>query len=63
MVLPRSLLRALGSHDEALSGDDLAQCLKMLVGVDDPNAALPESIDAKAFAESILGFQDYETAQ
>jgi len=57
-----SLLRALASHDESLAGDDLAQCLRMLVGVDDPAAAIPDQIDAKTFAEAILGFQDYAAA-
>ena len=54
-----SLLRALASHDEALTGDDLAQCLRMLTGTDDANAAIPELVDAKSFAEQVLGFQDY----
>ena len=57
-----SLLRALASHDEALQGEDLAQCLRMLTGTDDPNAAIPEVVDAKGFAEQVLGFQDYTAA-
>ena len=56
-----SLLRALASHDESLTGDDLAQCLKMLVGSDDPSGAIPDQVDAKIFAEHVLGFQDYAT--
>ena len=62
MLSRDSLLRALGSHDEALAGEDLSQCLRMLVGTDDLGAAVPDQIDAKTFAESLLGFQDY-TAQ
>jgi Ca2+-binding EF-hand superfamily protein len=54
-----ALLRALDSHSEALAGDDLAQCLRMLVGTEDPGEALPEVVDSKAFAEAVLGFQDY----
>ena len=57
-----SLLRALASHDESLAGEDLSQCLRMLVGTDDPTVAIPEHIDAKAFAEQLLGFQDYTAA-
>ena len=45
-----ALLRALASHDESLTGDDLAQCLRMLTGTDDPNLAMPDSVDAKTFA-------------
>ena len=56
-----SLLRALASHDEALTGDDLAQCLRMLTGSDDPTDAIPEVVDGKSFAEQVLGFQDYAT--
>ena len=36
-----------------------AQGLRMLVGSDDAAAAIPEQIDAKGFAEQVLGFQDY----
>ena len=57
-----ALLKALASHDEALGGDDLAQCLRMLVGVEEPSAALPDALDAKTFAEHVLGFQDYTEA-
>jgi len=57
-----ALLRALALHDESLTGDDLAQCLKMLVGTEDPTRALPDQVDAKSFAENILGFQDYTAA-
>ena len=57
-----SLLRALASHDEALAGDDLAQCLRMLTGTDDLGAAVPELVDSKTFAEQVLGFQDYTAA-
>lgn len=56
-----SLLRALAQHDESLAGDDLAQCLRLLVGAEDPTAAIPDQIDAKTFAEHLLGFQDYAT--
>jgi len=54
-----ALLGLLSSHEEALGGEDLAKCLRMLVGVEDPAKALPEQIDAKVFAEQVLGFQDY----
>ena len=57
-----SLLRALASHDESLTGDDLAQCLRMLVGTEDPGAAIADQIEAKIFAETVLGFQDYTAA-
>ena len=57
-----SLLRALASHDEALAGDDLAQCLRMLTGTDALGAAVPELVDSKTFAEQVLGFQDYTAA-
>ena len=57
-----SLLRFFSSYDESLTGDDLAQCLRMLVGADDPAAVFPDHVDAKEFAETILGFQDYIAA-
>ena len=57
-----ALLKALASHDEALTGDDLAQCLRMLTGTDDTNDAIPEMLDSKTFAEQVLGFQDYAAA-
>jgi WD40 repeat protein/Ca2+-binding EF-hand superfamily protein len=57
-----SLLRALASHDESLAGDDLEQCLRMLTGVDDPALAIGDKVDAKTFAEQVLGFQDYTAA-
>jgi len=57
-----ALLKVLNSFDEALGADDLEKCLRMLVGEGDPDRALPERIDAKAFAEMILGFQDYDAA-
>jgi Ca2+-binding EF-hand superfamily protein len=57
-----SLLRSLASHDESLAGDDLEQCLRMLTGVDDPALAIGDKVDAKTFAEQVLGFQDYTAA-
>jgi len=54
-----ALLNLLNSHEEALGGDDLAKCLQMLVGTEDPLKAMPSQVDAKTFAEQILGFQDY----
>ena len=56
------LLRALDSHAEALRAEDLRQCLGMLVGTDDLAAAIPFKVDAKAFAEGILGFQGFSSA-
>ena len=57
-----AIMRALSSHAEALSETELAQCLRLLVGTDDPDAAIPAKVDAKVFAEDILGFQDYSAA-
>ena len=54
-----ALLNLLNSHEEAIGGDDLAKCLQMLVGTEDPLKAMPSQVDAKTFAEQILGFQDY----
>jgi len=53
-----ALLRALSQHDEGISGDDLAQCLRALIGTDDAKT-LKKRIGAKEFAEEILGFDDY----
>ena len=54
-----ALIRALNSFDEALGPDDLASCLRMLIGIEDTDEAIPDRVDAKAFAEQVLGFQDY----
>jgi len=53
------LLRVLNSYDEALGAEDLGECLKMLTGENNPDYAVPERVDAKVFAEQLLGFQDY----
>lgn len=53
-----ALVRALGNFDEALSADQLADCLRLLVGNDDVKA-LPKRLGAKEFAEDLLGFEDY----
>ena len=59
-VLSReALVRVLNSYDEALGADDLAKCLQLLVGSDRPEVAIPERVDAKVFAETLLGLQDY----
>ena len=60
--LPRDALsRALASHGETLSAEDLAQCLRALTGVDDLDTLLgpKQQLDAPTFAEKILGFEDY----
>ena len=60
--MPREALsRALASHGETLSAEDLAQCLRALTGVDDLEALLgpKQQLDAPTFAEKILGFEDY----
>merc|ERR1740130_863400 len=60
--LPREALsRALASHGETLSTEDLAQCLRALTGVDELDTLLgpKQQIDAPTFAEKILGFEDY----
>ena len=44
---------------ESLTPDDLAQCLRALVGAADADDALPFKVDGKAFAEDVLGFEDY----
>ncbi len=54
-----ALVGALGSHDEAIQTDELSQCVRMLIGDDNPTTALGERTDAKTFAEEVLGFQDY----
>jgi len=53
-----ALLRALAQHDEGITGDDLAQCLRALVGTDDIKT-LKKRLGAKEFAEDLLGFDDY----
>jgi WD40 repeat protein/Ca2+-binding EF-hand superfamily protein len=57
------LMRALANHGEALSPEDLAQCLRALTGHDDLESLLgpKQQIDAPAFAEKILGFEDYDS--
>ena len=58
--IPRDeLLRALQAHGEALSADDLAQCLRALLGTSEVEKVLPSQLDAPAFAEGVLGFEDY----
>ena len=49
----------LESYDEALGKEDLEQCLRLLTGHSDPEAAVPEVVNHQVFAEQILGFQDY----
>ena len=53
-----ALFRALAQHDEGITGDDLAQCLRALMGTDDVKS-LKKRLGAKEFAEEILGFDDY----
>jgi len=62
MLSREGLLRVLNSYDEALGAADLGECLKMLVGDASPDAAIPERVDAKVFAEQLLGFQDYDAS-
>ena len=57
------LMRALTTHGEALSTDDLAQCLRALVGTADAGAVLPTQLDGQSFAEGVLGFEDYDGEQ
>jgi len=54
-----ALLSALAQHGEHLGVDDLAQCLRALVGSQDVKAVIPETVDAPTFAEAVLGFEDY----
>ncbi|KAL3909647.1 MAG: hypothetical protein SGPRY_009349 [Prymnesium sp.] len=61
--MPReALLRALAQHDEGISGDDLSQCLRALMGTDDVST-LSKRLGAKEFAEDVLGFDDYTAQQ
>jgi len=53
------LVRLLQAHGEALTPEDLAQCLRALVGVGDIEQVCPDQVDATNFAEGILGFEDY----
>ena len=57
------LMRALTTHGEALSTDDLAQCLRALVGTDTIDDAVGgKNLTAATFAEEVLGFEDYGDA-
>ena len=58
-----ALLRALQANGEALTPDDLAQCLRALVGTADAGAVLPTQLDGQSFAEGVLGFEDYDGEQ
>lgn len=60
----QSSLRAFRSsqHDEGISGDDLSQCLRALMGTDDVST-LSKRLGAKEFAEDVLGFDDYTAQQ
>jgi len=53
------LMRMLQVQGEALTPDDLAQCLRALVGVADIEQICPSQVDSKSFAEGVLGFEDY----
>ena len=45
-------------HGEAIAPDDLAQCLRALCGVSSLDEAFnADCLDAKAFAETVLGFE------
>merc|ERR1712060_615545 len=54
------LLRALQAHGESLSMNDLAQCLRALVGTTDIEGVLGNQVGAPNFAEAVLGFEDYQ---
>jgi len=59
-LLSRSaLVRALKAHGEALGPADLALCLQALVGVSDVEDVLSDKVDAKEFAEKLLGFEGF----
>ncbi|KAL1528602.1 hypothetical protein AB1Y20_009940 [Prymnesium parvum] len=61
--MPReALLRALAQFEEGISGDDLAQCLRALMGTDDVTM-LNKRLGSKDFAEDVLGFDDYAPEQ
>ena len=55
-----ALVEALASYGEAMSEDELAECLYILTGLESNifKELLPDTITAKSFAEDILGFED-----
>lgn len=57
-----ALVRALKVHGETLGPADLAQCLQALVGVSGVEEVLPEKVDAREFAEMLLGFEGFGAA-
>ena len=54
----RQLVEALISYGEYMSEDELNGCLGALYGAGASADALPEEIDARYFAEGVLGFED-----
>jgi len=54
------LFSLLQSRGEALDPADVDMCLKALLGDDVTLDMLEDKITAKAFAENLLGFEDYE---
>ena len=55
-----TLFRLLQERGEALRAEEVDGCLKSLLGDDVSLEMLEDRISAKAFAENLLGFEDYD---